>query len=308
MRAARKYNFFSLEKGELLPFLLMLPTLLIVLVVMIIPLFYGVYFSLFNYDIGKALKAEDFVGLGNYLKLFNDRTVWKSVLNTIFFSIGATAGDLIIGTLIAVLLLKVRTKYGRILRAVFSMPLLISPIIVGLIWRYMYDPSSGFLYWILSFFGIGVNHFPGTTDPSTALISVIIAHWWQITPFVIIVITAGLVSISKDLYEAAYIDGAGEIRTFFNISLPLLTKVYMVILIISGVDTIKVFDIIFSLTQGGPANSTLSISIYAYKNGFEMYQMGYAMAISMLAMAISFVIFGVPFMRFSAVNSKQEEV
>lgn len=137
------------------------------------------------------------------------------------------------------------------------------------------------------------------TSDSTALLSVVIAHWWQITPFVILVVTAGLVSISQDQYEAALIDGAGGITTFFKIALPQLTQTYMVILVVSGVDTIKVFDIIYALTQGGPANATMSLSIYAYKNAFEMYRMGYAMAISILTMIISFLLFGIPFLRFN---------
>ncbi len=302
-----KNRSLSLEKGDLLPFLLILPTLLIVLIVMIIPLFYGILISLFRYDIGKTITAIDFVGLGNYLRLFKDGTMLKSLTNTVIFAIGATAGDLIIGTLIAVLLLKITPKARGLLRALYIMPLLISSIVVGLIWRYTYDPSSGFLYWILSLFGLGIKQFPGVVATSTALLSVIIAHWWHVVPFVIIVVTAGLVSIPDEYYEAAYLDGAGEIRTFFSISLPLLVKVYMVIIIVSGVDTIKVFDIIYSLTGGGPANSTISLSIYAYKNGFEMYQMGYAMAIAVFTMFVSFIIFGIPFIRFGVQSNRQEE-
>lgn len=289
----------NFEKGELLPFLLLMPTILIVVIVMIIPLGYGFVVSLFDYDIGNSLLGSDFVGLGNYIRAIKDQTVWISLRNTLLFAIFATAGDLIIGTLISVVLLNLSTRLGRTLRAIYTMPLLISPIIVGLIWRYIYDPMSGILYWILGIFGLGIEEFPGVTDSSTALFSVIVAHWWQVTPFVIIIISAGLVSIPSSYYEAAEMDGAGYIAKFFKISLPLLAKVYMVILIISGVDTIKVFDIIYALTQGGPANSTMSISIYAYKNAFEMYRMGYAMAISILAMVASFLMFAIPFIRFN---------
>ena len=292
------------RKKDFLPFLLLSPTLFIVIIVMIVPLFYGLFMSFFDYDLGMKITPDNFVGADNYVKMVHDPTVWKSLGNTVIFSVGATAGDLIIGTLIAVLLLKVRPRTARLGRAIFTIPLLISPIIIGLIWRYMYDPYSGILYWIMSFFGAGVSDFPGITAQSTALLSVMIAHWWQVTPFVLIVVTAGLVSIPTDIYEAARIDGAGEVRTFFSISLPLLKKVYMVILVISGVDTFKVFDIIYSLTQGGPANSTLSVSIYAYKNAFESTQMGYAMAISILAVVVSFVLFGIPFIRFNSLKKK----
>ena len=292
----------SLEKGELLPFLLLLPTIFIVVVVMIIPLVYGLVVSLFDYDIGRTLAESEFVGLANYLRMLQDETVWISVRNTVIFAVFATGGDLIIGTFVSVLLTNLKGKSTNILRAIFTMPLLISPIIVGLIWRYIYDPLSGILYWLMGLVGLGIDNFPGITDSSTALISVIIAHWWQVTPFVIIIVSAGLVSIPTSLYEAAEIDGAGAIDKFFRISFPLLTRVYMVILVVSGVDTVKVFDIIYALTQGGPANSTMSISIYAYKNAFEMYRMGYAMSISVLAMVISFLLFAVPFMRFNSIE------
>jgi multiple sugar transport system permease protein len=289
----------TLEQGDLLPVLLLTPTLVIVVVVMLIPLCYGIFVSLFNYDIGGPLDGSTFAGFGNYAEMFRDATVWRALLNTVLFSIYATAGDLILGTVIAVLLSRQRPSVAGPLRAIAMMPLLVSPIIVGLIWRYMYDPTSGLLYWILSLFGFGLKQFPGITQSSTALLSVVIAHWWQITPFVILIVTAGLVSIPCELYEAARIDGSGELRTFFKISLPLLMPVYMVILVISGVDTIKVFDIIYALTQGGPANATLSLSIYAYDSAFQMYRMGYAMAISILTMAVSMLLFGVPFVRFN---------
>lgn len=297
---------FSLERGELLPILLMLPTLMIVFIVMIIPLGYGLVLSLFDYNVGAKLNRETFIGIENYLRMFHDPVFRKSLVNTIMFSVLAIAGDFVFGTLIAELLLQFRRRTGQFLRAVFTMPLLISPIIVGLIWRYVYDPVSGILYWILGLFGCTINDFPGITSVSTALISVVVAHWWQTIPFVIIVVTAGLVSIDGTLYEAAQIDGAGEIRRFFSISLPLLKRVYMVIMIISGVDTFKVFDIIFALTQGGPANSTMSISIYAYKAAFERYEMGYAMAMAIAALIISLVVFGIPFMRFQKQDYDQE--
>lgn len=301
-----KRNSKANRKIDVLPLALLSPTIFIVLVVMILPLAYGLFMSFFDYSIGMKLSPENFTGLGNYSRMLKDATVWKSLKNTIIFAIGATGGDLIIGTLFAVLLLRIRPKLAQMMRAIFTMPLLISPIIVGLIWRYMYDPQSGIVYWLLGFLNVDLSEFPGVSAQSTALLSVIIAHWWQVTPFVLIVVTAGLVSIPTELYEAARIDGASESKSFFKISLPLLKKVYMVILIISGVDTIKVFDIIYSLTQGGPANSTLSISIYAYKNAFEMSRMGYAMSISILAIVVTFVMFGIPFIKFNSNNDRKD--
>jgi len=300
----RKNFKFSLEKGDLLPTLLMMPALLMILCIMIIPLGYGLFLSFFQVGFGKTDFAENFIGLTNYLKFFHDGTARKAVLNTLLFSAGATAGDLFWGTLGAVLLLEINEKLGKILRPVITVPLLVSPIIVGLIWRYIYD-VKGILYWILGLFGLGIKEFPGVTSASTALLCTIIAHWWQVVPFVIIVMTAGLLSIPEEFYEAAYVDGAGAFQSFFWISFPLLRDVYMVVLLISGVDTLKVFDIIYSLTGGGPNNSSITMSIYAYSQAFEQSNLSYAMALSFIAMTVTFLVFGVPFVRHNFKKHKE---
>ena len=212
--------------------------------------------------------------------------------------------DLFFGTLGAALLLKVSERLGKVLRPIVTVPLLVSPIIVGLIWRYIYD-VKGILYWFLGLFGLGIGDFPGVTGASTALLCTIIAHWWQVVPFVIIVMTAGLLSIPEEYYEAAYVDGAGEFRSFVEISFPLLRDVYMVVLLISGVDTLKVFDIIYSLTGGGPNNSTVSMSIYAYSQAFEQSNLSYAMALSFIAMVVTFLVFGIPFIRHNLKKYKE---
>jgi multiple sugar transport system permease protein len=287
---------WSLERGDLLPLLLMLPALLVILCVMAAPLAYGFFLSFFNARFGAADYAESFVGLANYIRFFKDPTAGKAVFNTLYFSFGAIAGDFFLGTLYALFLVKIRRTWAAVLRPIVTIPLLISPVVVGLIWRYIYDPN-GILYWFLGLFGLGIGQFPGVTAASTSMLSVIIAHCWQVTPFVIIVLTAGLLSIPEEYYEAAKIDGAGAFATFFRITLPQLRSVYMVIMLISGVDTVKVFDIIYSLTGGGPNNSSVSLSIYAYSQGFQQSNLSYSMAISFMTMLLTFVIFGIPFMR-----------
>lgn len=286
----------SLERGDLLPLMLMLPVLLVMLFVMIIPLFYGFVMSLFDTGFGKKITMEAFIGFSNYSKFFKDPVALKAVFNTILFSFGAIAGDLVLGTLCSVFLLQIPRFFSSALRPIVTIPLLVSPIVVGLTWRYIYDPR-GILYWVLGLFGLGIQNFPGVTSSSTALLSTIIAHWWQVTPFVIIVLTAGLLAIPEELYEAAKMDGAGPFATFFRITIPQLSKVYIIILLISGVDTVKVFDIIYALTGGGPNNSSISLSIYAYSNAFEQSNLSYAMAISFMTMIITFLIFGIPFIR-----------
>ncbi|MDD4083655.1 MAG: sugar ABC transporter permease [Sphaerochaetaceae bacterium] len=287
---------WSLEKGDLLPLLMMLPTLIIIVCIMVAPLFYGLFLSFFDLGFADKACADKFLGFANYKKFFNDAIAIKATLNTIIFSFGAIFGNLILGTLISQFLLKIKHSISAILRPILIMPLLISPVVVGLIWRYIYDPN-GILYWFLNVFGLSIEDFPGVTSASTALFSTIIAQWWQVTPFVIIVLTAGMLSIPESYYESAEIDGAGPFRIFFQITLPQLKNVYMVILLISGVDTFKVFDIIYSLTGGGPNNSSLSLSIYAYSQAFDQSHLSYSMAISFMTMLFTYIIFGIPFVK-----------
>lgn len=294
----QKNFYWSFEKGDLLPVLLMVPAITLIIFVMVIPLIYGTFLSLFDFSFGRFDPSQDFVGLKNYLAFFQDKTALKSIRNTILFSFGAITGELLIGTLIAVMLYQIPRRISFFLRPIITIPLLVSPIVVGLIWRYIYDPQ-GILYWFLGLFNVTIEQFPGVTAASTALISTIIAHCWQVIPFVVIVLTAGLVSIPIELYEAAYMDGAKGFAIFRRITFPLLHDVYMVILLISGVDTLKIFDIIFSLTGGGPNNSTVSVSIYAFNQAFMQNNMSYAMTLSVAAMFITFVIFGIPFIRYN---------
>lgn len=294
------------RKIDLLPIALLALPVVVVLVVMVIPLLYGIFMTFFDYRIGTKPTMEQFIGIGNYARIIKDPVMWKSVKNTVLFTIFATGGELVIGTIFAVLLLRINLFFSKFLRAMFTIPLLISPVVIGLVWRYMYDPYSGIIYWVLKFFNIGLAEFPGVTGQATALFTVITTHWWQITPYVLIIVTAGIVSIPAELYEAARIDGASETKSFFKITLPLLKNVYMVIFITSGVGSIMVFDLIYALTQGGPANSSISTSMYAYQNAFELSQMGYAMTIAIITVVLSFVIFGIPFIKYNTATDGGE--
>jgi multiple sugar transport system permease protein len=158
------------------------------------------------------------------------------------------------------------------------------------------------VYYVLSWFGLD-SIFGGLDKPGWALLSIAIADVWETTPFILIVASAGLANIPKELYEAARIDGASARHALIRITLPLLSKVLLVVTIIRGTDAFRVFDIIYALTGGGPGNSTLSLSIYAFQKGFDQYQMGYAMAISIVTMAVLVAVFA-PLLKRSYVRSQ----
>ena len=275
---------------------LILPSATVVIFAMLIPLGYGLVMSLFDYKIGSETSAT-FVFLKNYVRFLQDPLAIKSLGITLLFTGLALSLELLLGVGMAVLLKSIPERWARILGALYGMPLLVSPIIVGLIWRYLYDPTFGVVYYVLSWFGLD-SVFGGLEKPGWALFSIAIADVWETTPFVLIVAAAGLANIPKELYEAARIDGANAWRSLMQITLPLLKKVLLVVIIIRGTDAFRVFDIIYALTGGGPGNSTLSLSIYAFQKGFDQYEMGYAMTISIMTMAALVLVFA-PLMKKS---------
>ena len=273
-----------MSRRRYLAIFLIFPAAAIVLVAMIVPLGYALVMSLFDYKLGSETNAS-FIFLKNYVRFLQDPLALKSLGITLAFTALALSLELVAGVGMAVLLTSIPERWSRILRALYSMPLLISPIIVGLIWRYMYDPTFGLVYYVLSWVGLD-SAFGGLEKPGWALLSIVMADVWETTPFILIVASAGLANIPRDLYEAARIDGAKALSVFVRITLPLLSKVLLVVMIIRGTDAFRVFDIIYALTGGGPGNSTLSLSIYTFQKGFDDYEMGYAMAVSIITMAV----------------------
>lgn len=273
-------------------YVLVSPAFLIIFLAMIAPLFFGMVFSLFHYQFGTGTGGlGTFAFLSNYRLFFTNPLGLQSLKVTVLFTVMALGGELVVGMLIANLLMRVPAGLGAVLRALYCVPMLISPIVVGLIWRYMYDPSYGMVYSLLGAIGLKPL-FGGLSSPAWALVCIALTDIWETTPFMLLVLTAGLAAIPLELYEASDIDGAGHLRKLFSLTIPMLKKVIAVVVLVRGGDAVRVFDIIYALTAGGPANSTTSLSIYAFKEGFIKYQMGYAMAISLLTLALLAGVFG----------------
>jgi multiple sugar transport system permease protein len=285
-----------LRRDQQLAVLLLLPAATAIFVVMIVPLGFALYASFFDYSLGQEGNMT-FVFLDNYLRFFSDPSALRALLNTVLLTSLSLMLCLGIGVGVAVLLKEIDPKAANFLRAIFAMPILISPIIVSLIWRYMYDPTYGLIYYFLGFFGL--QDFGGLTSSATALICIVIADVWHTAPFIILVASAGLTVIPEELYEAARLDGASALRILFKITLPLMAKVLVVLILIRGTDAFRTFDLVYGLTGGGPANATTTLSVYAYKEAFENSQMGFAMAISIVTLICLIVLFA-PLMRNSA--------
>jgi len=267
------------------PYFFVVPIAILIFGLTIYPTIYSFYLSLFSTKEGVTTKT--FVGLNNFLDLFQSGTFWRSLFITCEYTIAVVFLETILGFVIALLLKKINVG-KTFFRLIFIVPLAISPAIAGLTWRTMYNPSFGVISYI--FQSIGFENLRWHTGPSTALLSIILVDVWQWTPFVMIIIYAGLLTIPDELTEAALIDGCSKWKAFFRISLPYIKPIVFITLIFRTLDALKQFDLIFVLTKGGPGRATETLVISSFIDAFYNFMLGRAAAISIILLIISIII------------------
>ncbi|MBY2921187.1 sugar ABC transporter permease [Rhizobium leguminosarum] len=222
---------------------------------------------------------ERFIGLDNYLRLLLDPRGLNALWRTVLFTVLATTIELIIGLFVALLL--DREFHGkRIARAIMLVPIVMTPIVVGLTWRFMFDPSSGMANYLLSLLHLGPVDWLG--NPNVALFSVMIADIWQWTPFVVLLTMASLEALPGDPQNAARVDGAREWQVLWHITLPALHRALLVVALIRAIDSVKTFDIFYIMTRGGPALSTETLNLYGYISAFTNFDISYALTVAMV--------------------------
>lgn len=230
-------------------------------------------------DILGSFRPPNFIGLNNYKELLSDSRLGLSFLNTVNFAVFAVFFELVFGIALA-MLMNMGFKGRGVVRAAVLIPWSIPAAVSALIWRFMYDGQYGIISKMFAFVGIIGDPSYILTTRSGAIFGLIFADTWKTTPFMALLILAGLQTINADLYEAARIDGASPIQQFFKIVLPLLKPSIMVALLFRTLDTFKVFDLVSVMTNGGPANSTETISVFAYKSMFANMNFGMGSAIA----------------------------
>lgn len=261
--------------------IMLAPALLITALVMGFPLLYAIVQSL--------QKRGDFVGIQNYLNLFADPNMRLVIRRTILFVLVAATGELVLGMTYALLLN--REFWGRnVVRTLFLLPLLIPPVVAALNWSFLFNPQFGAINQLLRYF-LPSHMIPlWLGDPFWAFVAVIIVTVWRNTPFVMILLLAGLQSIGSDLYEAAEIDGASRSQLFWHITVPGLRQVLVITLMLRVIDLFRVFDTVFVMTQGGPGGSTEILSTRIYKLAFWETQTGPAAALSYVALGLTLIV------------------
>ncbi len=261
--------------------LFLLPSTVVLAAVLLYPLGYAIYLSLFNYDLGAGI--ERFIGLGNYGALLSEARFWDSLQRTVGIVSAAVALEFSLGLLVAYGLY--RLSFGvRTLNLLMFMPNVITPVVAALFLRWIFIGRWGLLSGILISLGIFPPDFLG--DPGWARGTVVLADAWQFTPFMILVLYAGLNTVDQSQIEAAAIDGAGAWTLLFRIMVPAIRPLILFVLAIRLMDAFRFFDQIYVLTAGGPGTATETITLYTYSLAFRLLQVGKASALGVLTLLI----------------------
>ena len=269
-----------------LGYAMILPLLAVVFLFIILPVL-GTFWISLHRDVTFIPKVS-FVGFKNYLRILSNPDFWYSVFVTVAFSLTSVTFETVLGLAFA-LILNEEIRGRGMLRAVVLIPWAVPTIISARTWQLMYNYSYGLFNWLFSHLGLGAINWLGT--PTSAFFAVVVADVWKTTPFMTLLLLAGLQAIPKDLYEAALIDGASMFERFKSITLPLLKPVLIVALILRTIDALRVFDIIYVLTGGGPGGATTSVSFLAF-NYYNLgdYGLGSTVSILTFVLVLSFTI------------------
>lgn len=281
----------KIKKKTSLPYLFMLPSILILLGVYLLPFLYSLYISVTDWS-GMGQKLN-FVGLSNYKGLFEEPHFWETLRNNLIYFVELVGIQFIISMILAVVL-NAAFKGRNFFRALYFMPTIICTLAVGFIWNIMFDPINGPIKTLLE--NVGFLELSGIMwlgNTKTAIHTVSFVSLWQWTGWSMVIYLAGLQSIDKNLYEAAEIDGANAVQKFFKVTLPLLAPSITVNLVNSTIGALKIFDLPFIMTGGGPGHATESLAMMMYTYSFGLNKMGYGTAISIILFVVILIISGV---------------
>ena len=283
------------KKKSIYPYLLVAPAVLIILCVVFVPVVNAIRMSFQNYDLRKP-KDIAFIGLGNYAALFKDPLFWKSLIKTIQWVVFGVGFQFLFGFILALLLN--RSLRGRgVIPAVSLIPWVTPGVLIGLMWRWMYDGNYGVVNDILQKLHITGENIAFLANPKTAFPAVIVTIVWQGIPFFALMILAALQGIPYELYEAADIDGASPVQKLFNITIPSIRNTIMITLLLRIIWVANSVDVIFNMTEGGPAYATQTLSVYVF-NKANILNLGYSSAMAIM-LAIVLCSVAVPYLIFT---------
>lgn len=246
------------------------PAMITLFIIVIFPVIYNIYMSFNKWKIG--LGSPKFIGLQNYIDAFSDPRFWNGLKVMFYFSGLSLSIEIILGLLIAVYFNK-EFKGSNFVQTIYIFPFAATPVAIALIWRIMLNPQIGVLNYFLSLVGLPESLW--VSDTRTVIISLVLVDVWKWTPMITLIVLAGLKSLPKDPYEAAVIDGANAFHIFYYITVPLIRPVLITALTLRSLDNLKEFDIIYTITQGGPGIASETLYLYSYKTAFSFFKAGY---------------------------------
>jgi multiple sugar transport system permease protein len=283
-------------RPELLPGLLLLIPALGLLVVFIgYPIGYAIWLSFQDLYLLRGLDSLTPYGFGNYLRFFNDALWTKYVANTAIWTFGSVAGEVLIGTILALLLNRKMVLRG-LLRGLVLLPWVMPPVVAAIVWKWILDGQWGILNYLLTSVGLLKEPIVWLTDPTTMWWSILMVSWWKSMPFAFVNILAGLQGVPGELYEAAELDGANRWNLFWHITLPLLRPVLTVLVLLMTIWRSHEFSLLWVLTQGGPGTDSTTIAILAYRTSFVFFRTSYGASMGVLLMLV-ILVFTVLYMR-----------
>jgi multiple sugar transport system permease protein len=271
-----------LTKREYLIFLG--PTLLILVVMLAFPTGYVLLISLRDFQLTNPTAGNPFVGLENYRTLLSDAAFFAALWKSVLFTVASVALTFGLGMGIALLLNRPNLSGIGLTRTVILVPLILTPLVIGAMYRFMLERDNGIINEILAL--VGLERIPFLASNTWAMISVILVDAWQWTPFAVLVLLAGLESLPVEPFEAARMDGASRLGEFWYITMPLLAPVIAVVLLIRTMDAFREFDKIFIMTGGGPGTATQTLPIFLYRAGFQDFNMGFSAATGVVMLII----------------------
>ncbi|QBD83339.1 sugar ABC transporter permease [Ktedonosporobacter rubrisoli] len=261
-------------------YVFLFPSLLGLVLFLLLPVFVVAGLSFFDWGL---LSQPRFIGLQNYISLFQNPVVWRSLGVSVYFVLLNIPLQTLLALLLAIFMNKRLPGLG-IYRTLFAVPWMATPVAMGIVWQWIFDPQFGALNNFLLLLGI---HGPQwLVSQQWALPSIVIVTLWQNVGYTMLFFLAGLQSIPEHLYEAAYIDGATPFQSFFKVTLPLLNPTMFFVLVTNIIGSFQLFDTVYTMTKGGPAGSTNVLNFYIFQQAFQFFHAGYASALSMVLFAI----------------------
>jgi len=277
----------GLRRKRLTPWMFVAPCLIVILLVTIFPVLYSLGLSFTKWEI--ALQEKPFIGFGNYIELFETARFWHSLLITAIVVVVGVGTEMFLGFSLAQMLVgEMRGK--RFIVAALLLPVMVMPVVVGYTWRLLWDAQYGPINQIIGWIIGRPFTYTWLAKPATAMVAILVTEIWQWTPFMFLVFLSGLAVLDQEVFEAADIDGASGWDKLRYLTVPLMRPIIIVALLIRGLDALKFFDVIFTLSGGGPGNSTETLSFYIYQVGYQFFRLGYGAAASFVLLIVLAVV------------------